>query len=46
MLLYLDLRNASSLLLILKKHKNNPDIESIYNQIREGIERDYGKRVV
>lgn len=46
MLLYLDLRNASNLLLILNKYKDNPDIQNIYNQIAEGIERDYGKRVV
>lgn len=46
MLLYLDLRNASNLLLILNKYKDNQDIKCLYNQITEGIERDYGKRVV
>lgn len=45
MLIYLDDHTASLLITLLSKYTDKTEINDIYNQIKEGIERDYGKRV-
>lgn len=45
MLIYLDHTKATLLLTLLRKYKDNPELLDVRNQIAEGLERDYGKRV-